>query len=185
MISSEPLNILLPNLVWWCRKMSQSVKRNKNCLLSSKSRSQRGLIWSKYYSDYYIFWTADSLVTKLGLMIGYRRQERPVETLDYCIQGQGHSEGSKSLCSSRWYLLNRPTFCYQAWYCDASSWAGVSCKKIRFLFSRSRSQQGLVWSKYDSFYYIFLIADPCATKLGFIVHYHKPECLTKKLDCCV
>ena len=24
-----------------------------------------------------------------------------------------------------------------------------------------------------------------ATKLGLIVHYHKPECLMEKLDCCV
>ena len=50
--------------------MSQSVMRSKKCLLSSRTRSQQGLI-SKYYSDYYIFWTADSLATKLGLMIGY------------------------------------------------------------------------------------------------------------------
>ena len=28
-------------------------------------------------------------------------------------------------------------------------------------------------------------ADPFATKLGLLVHYHKPECFTEKLDCCV
>ena len=28
-------------------------------------------------------------------------------------------------------------------------------------------------------------ADPCATKPSLIVHYHKPECLVKELDCCV
>ena len=55
----------------------------------------------------------------------------------------------------------------QTWYCDASSWAGVSCKKIDLLFSRSRSQQGLIWYKYGSFYYIFWTADPFATKLFF------------------
>ena len=33
---------------------------------------------------------------------------------------------------------------------------------------------------------IFTItAAPFATKLGLIVHYHKPECFTEKLDCCV
>ena len=63
------------------------------CLLSSRSRSQRGLILSKYYTDYDIFWTADSLATKLGPMIGYYRPERLMEKLDYCIQGQCHSEG--------------------------------------------------------------------------------------------
>ena len=85
----------------------------------------------------------------------------------------------------RWYLLNHQTFCFQTWYCDTSLWVDVSCKKIDLLFSRSRSQQGLLWSKYDSFYCIFWIADPFATKLGLAVHYYKPECLMKKLDCCV
>ena len=61
MISSEPQNILLPNLVWWCSIMSQSVMCKKNCLLLSRSRSLWGFIWSKYYSFYYIFWTAGKL----------------------------------------------------------------------------------------------------------------------------
>ena len=85
-------------------------------------------------------------------------------------------------CLSRYYLLNHRTFSYQAWYGDASSWAGVSCKKTGLLSSRSRSQQGLIESKYDSFFYIF--ADSFATKLDLMVH-HKPECRTKKLDCCI
>ena len=86
---------------------------------------------------------------------------------------------SKHQCLSRWYLLNRQVFCYQTWYCYASSLAGVSCKKIRLLFSRSSSQQGPVWSKYDSFYHIFWTADLFATKFGLIVHYHKPECFIR------
>ena len=79
MVSSEPQKILLPNLVWWWCRMSQSVTQNENCLLSSWSRSQRELILSKYYSDYDIFWTADSLATKLGPIIGYHRSEPLVE----------------------------------------------------------------------------------------------------------
>ena len=116
----EPQNILSPNLVWWCCRMSQSVTQNKNCLLSSRSWSQRGLILSKHYSDYYIFWTADSLATRRGLMISHHRPECLVEKLDYCSQGQGHSKGSKCRCLSRWYFLNRRTFCYQTRYRDAS-----------------------------------------------------------------
>ena len=58
-------------------------------------------------------------------------------------------------------------------------------KRYGLLFSRSRSQKGLMWSKYDSLYYIFWTADPFATKLCLIVHYLKPECSMKKLDCCV
>ena len=106
------------------------------------------------------------------------------EKLDYCIQGQGDSEGSECQWMSRWNL-NCQTFCNQTWYCDASSWAGVSCKKNGLLSSRSRSHQRLLWSKYDSFYYIFRTADPFTIKLGLMVHYHMPECLMKKLDCCV
>ena len=34
-------------------------------------------------------------------------------------------------------------------------------------------------SKYGSIHHIFWTADPFATKLGFIIHYHKPECLTE------
>ena len=50
---------------------------------------------------------------------------------------------------SRWYLLNCLTFCKQTGYGDASSRAWVLCKKIGLLSSKSRSQQGLIWSKYD------------------------------------
>ena len=59
-----------------------------------------------------------------------------------------------------------------------------TCKRISLLFSRSRSQQRLIWSKYDSFYYICRSADQFASKLGFMVHYCKPVCLREKLDWC-
>ena len=45
--------------------------------------------------------------------------------------------------------------------------------------------QELIWSKYDNVYCIFWTVDPFATKLGLIVHYHKPECVVEKFDCCV
>ena len=32
-------------------------------------------------------------VTELGLIVQYYKPECPVEKLDYCVQGQGHSEG--------------------------------------------------------------------------------------------
>ena len=96
----------------------------KKCLLSSRSRSQRGLVYSNYDSDYYNFWTADFLPTRLGRMIGYHRQERLVEKLAFKVKV---TERSKCQCLSRYYLLNRQTFCYQTWYCDASSWTIVSC----------------------------------------------------------
>ena len=101
-------------------------------LLYSKSRSQQGLIWSKYYSFYYIIWTVDSLATKLVWWYMIRSQSVLWKKLVYCIQGQGYSEGSKCWCLSR-YLLNQQTFFLQTWYCD-SLWVRVSSKKIDLLF---------------------------------------------------
>ena len=72
--SSDLQNILLPHLVWWCSIMSQSVVQKKNCFLYSRSRSQQGLMWSKYDSFYHIFWTVDSLATKLGLTLYHDNQ---------------------------------------------------------------------------------------------------------------
>ena len=84
-------------------------------------------------------------------------------------------------CLSGWYLLNCWTFCYQTCYGNAASWTRVSCRKKNcFSSSRPRSQRGLIWSKYDSFYYIFWTADSLATKLGLMIYYHKPECFVKK-----
>ena len=87
--------------------MSHSVMQKKKSLLSSRSRSQRRLMWSTYDSDYYSFWTADSLATRLGLMVDHHKPECFVKKMDYCVQGQGLSEGSRCRCLSRWYLLNR------------------------------------------------------------------------------
>ena len=58
-------------------------------LLSSRSRSQRGLVWSKYDSFSYIFWTVVILATKLGQMIHHHKLECPVKISNYCIRGQG------------------------------------------------------------------------------------------------
>ena len=152
--------------------MSQSVMENK----------------TKLFATFKVKVTARAYMIKIWLILLYllncwffgnqtftiyhRKPECLAGNLDYCIQGQGHSERSKCQCLSRWYLQNRQTFCYQTWHCDASS-ARVSCKKIGLLFSRSRSQQGFIWSKYDSFYYIFWTADSFAAKLGLMVHHYK------------
>ena len=39
--------------------------------------------------------TAGPFATKSGLIVQHHKSECPVEKWDYCIQGQGHSEGSK------------------------------------------------------------------------------------------
>ena len=90
-------------------------------------------------------------------------------------------------CLSRWYHLNWQTFFFflpnLVLWCIIMSQS--ACRKSGVLFSRLRPQQGLIWSKCDSFYFFFCTADPFATKLSLIVHYHEPGCLMRKLDFCV
>ena len=59
-----------------------------------------------------------------------------------------------------WYLQNHGTFCQQTWYDDEVSWARVSCRKKKrkiLVIPRSRSQWGLIWSKYDSMVFAELL----------------------------
>ena len=82
MISSEPQNILLPNLIWCFSIMSQSVMQKKKLFAVFKvKRSQWGLIWWKYDSFYCIFWTFDSSATKLGLMMHHHKLECLVKNI--------------------------------------------------------------------------------------------------------
>ena len=46
-----------------------------------------------YFYD--IFEIAGPFATKLDLIVEHHMPECPVEKWDYCIQDQGHSEGSK------------------------------------------------------------------------------------------
>ena len=157
MIFSESQNILLPYLVWWW--WARVSCRNFCC------SCQWGLIWSKYDSFCYIFWTVDFLATKLGLMICHHKPECPVEKT-----GLPHS-GSRS-----------------QWRVKMLMFVQMICSKpssILFPNLVCIIVQELIWSKYDNVFCIFWTADPFATKLGLIVHYHKPECFMEKLDCFV
>ena len=94
--------------------------------------------------------------------------------MDYCIEGQDHSEASVSvfiqMISSKPPDILVPKLVL---WCIIMSWSVL--QKDWLLLSRLRSQQGLIWSKYDSFNYIFWTTDPFATKLSLIVYYHKPR----------
>ena len=59
----------------------------------------------------------------------------------------------------------------------------MSCGKIAWLPSMSRSQQRLIQSTYDHFYYVVRAADPFATKHSLTVRHHKLEHIVKGLDC--
>ena len=62
--------------------------------------------------------------------------------IDNCIQGQGHSEGSKCWCLSRWYLLNHLSFWYQTQYHDVSLWAGLHAKRLICYFQGQGHSKG-------------------------------------------
>ena len=73
-----------------------------------------------------ILWTADSLATKLGLMVHHHKPEYLVTKLDYCIQGQGHSKGSQwqwmfvQMISSKPPNMLLPNL---AWWCIIMNWS--------------------------------------------------------------
>ena len=128
MIFSESRNILLPNVVLWCSIISQSVmpKFLLLLLLPFRSRSQRGLIWSKYDSFHYIFWTVDSLATKLGLMIHHHKQECSMKKIWItAFSVKVTVKGQKINVLSRWYFLKHQMFCFQTWYCGVLLWVDV------------------------------------------------------------
>ena len=106
--------------------------------------------------------SADSLATRLGLMVHRYMPECLVKKMDYC-NGQCYSEGSKPQeCLSRQYLLNHQTFYYQTWYGDASAWVGVSCKKSVLLSWRSRSQQGLICFVFSIYFFVSSVKNCCS-----------------------
>ena len=85
---------------------------------------------------------------------------------------------------SGWSLLSHSTFRNETWYDVASSWPRVSCKKVGFQSSRSRSQCWLKKEEERRFFHISCTSEPFATKLDMVVHDHKLECCVTILDCC-
>ena len=96
LISSEPQNILLPNMVWWCSIMNWSVMRGKklfgifkvevtarvhlcqNMTLSTKS-VELLILWQPNMVWWYII---------IGHSVLWKKKKK-----DYYIQCQGHSDG--------------------------------------------------------------------------------------------
>ena len=168
MISSEPQNILLPNLVCLYSSMSQSVMQKKKLFVVFKVKV-KVRAHDQNMTCYYIFWTADSSVTKLG-PVTYHKPECLVKKMDCCIQGQGHSEGQNvnvypdDIFQTAKHVVTKPGIVMQHHEQECHT-------KIGLVFSRSRSQQWLICSEYDNFYYIFLTVEPFVTKLCL-------ECIT-------
>ena len=144
MISSEQLNLLLPNLVWWWIIMSQVVYQN-DCfaLFKVKVTVKDHIILIRLFNI-----SSELLVLlQLNLVWWYIIIRWIVLWKDCmlcCDQGQGHRKGLEF----QWMFiltisLHLLTFCNQTWYGDAASWAKVSCKKIDLLSSSSSSETQL------------------------------------------
>ena len=161
MIFSEPQNILLPNLVWWCSILSQSVMQKEQKLFAIFKVKVTARAHMIKYDSFYIFRTADFLATIHGLMT---RHHKP-ESLDWIT-------AFKVKVTAKGQNVN---FCSDDSFQPAKYFATRLGIKMHHhepeLFSRSRSLQRLIWSKYDSFYYTFWSAYPFATKHGHIVHF--------------
>ena len=121
---------MLSNFVCLCNIMRQSVMQEKKivCYLQGQAHSKgsyaENMSLSTISSELLIPWQPD-LVWYLVIS-----QSVLWKKLGYCIQSQGCSERSKCQCLSGWCLLNRQTFCYQTWQCDASLWAGEHANRL-------------------------------------------------------
>ena len=67
----------------------------KEGLLSSRSKSQWGLIQLVYGCFRYIFWTNDFFASDLSVVVDHPQPKCPKKILDCPVQGQGDSESSE------------------------------------------------------------------------------------------
>ena len=97
--------------------------------------------------------------------------------LDYCIQGQGHSEGQNvNVClddifETTKHFVSRLGIVMHHYESECHA------KRLRCYFQGQDHCKN--WYNQN-----ITVSDPFVTKLGLIVH-HKPECFMEKLDCCV
>ena len=94
-----------------------------------------------------------------------KEREKKGYLLDYCIHGQGHREGSKCQCLSR-YLLNAKTFTTNLGIVMHYHELECHTKRLASYFQGQGHTKGSS-SKYDSFKYILWTADSFATKTLF------------------
>ena len=177
MIASEPQNIFLPNFVWWCSIISQSVLWKKDSLLSSRSRSRWGLMWLKYDSFYYIFWTIDSLATKLGLMIHHHKPQCLVKK-NRLLQSRSRSRQRVKLLMIVQTITSKPRI---VMHHHEPECRAQKKKKVCYCQGQGHSEGSCDQNKtLSTIYIIFWPADSSATKLGLMIHHHKPERLWKQ-----
>ena len=118
-----------------------------------------------------IFWFVDSFTTKLGMVMRHHEPDCLRKRLIFCLQGQGHTEGSYS---------QNMTFCMSSelltllqlnlvWWHIIISWIVLWKDWIALMWSRSRSQERFripVTEHLDSTY---STAEPCVARLYCLV----------------
>ena len=172
MISSEAQNILFPKLVWWC-SMICVMRKKMFAIFEVKVTARAHTI--KYDSFYCIFWTDDSLATKLGLVVRHHKPECFVEKQGL-LRSRSTSPrrlkmSSKPFCSKRGIVMHH----------HDPEWHAKTL--VCFLQGQGHSKGS--YDQIHSFYYIFWTADPVASIPGLMLHYHKPDRIMKKFDCFV
>ena len=114
-IPFELLNLLLPNLAWWCTITSQIVfQKDWFAVFMVNVTVKANIIKIWFFS--YIIWTADPFATKLGLMAHCHRMDCLVNRLDCSVVVKVKVTGkvqNSSKCSSGWNLLICLTVCSQ------------------------------------------------------------------------
>ena len=110
-------NILSPSLVGLCSIISQCViQKNWFTVFNVKVTVRAYIIKVWLFLVYLLHWW---LVCNQIWFYGVAyKQECPVQKWEYCIQGQGHREGSKC-----WWIFGQMIFSLCVWSCPLSiSW---------------------------------------------------------------
>ena len=134
LISSEPQNLLWPNLVWWCTMMSQNVMQKDLCSYFRVKVTVRVYI-IKIWLFLLCLLNCWSFCNQ-SLMVCHYNLE--------CFVRKLNCSRSRSQWVFGWCLLNHGTFCYQTWNVEAILWVRVSFEKIGLLSLMSRSQWRLI-----------------------------------------
>ena len=171
MISSELLNLLLPNFVWWCITVSQIVfQKDWFAVFKVTLKDSIIKIWLFNISSELLILLQLNLVW--WLIISWIFLWKDWIVLLCC---QGHRKGSNFQWMFIWVISPQLLTCNQTWYGDVSWWASVIQEDWFAVFKfRVTVQAHLI--RFDCFYHSCWTADLFATKFNLMVHHHKLEC---------
>ena len=153
--------------VLWAR-----VSCGKKLFAFSRSRSLKGFIWSKHDSFYSLFWTVDSVATKLDLMIHHHKPECLIKKkwitvfkVKVTVKGQ-----NVSVCPND--IFSRPNILSPNLVLWCTIMSRVHAKRLVCYFRGQGHRKG----SYDQNRTVAAISSELliffATKLGLIVHDH-------------